>query len=192
VSEPPPRPAAGPATPLPSKPRPITWRLANVVDIISETPRVRTLVLDVSDWPGHRAGQHVDVRLTAEDGYQAQRSYSIASPPEDRHLALTIERLDDGEVSPYLTGELRAGGDGVTQLEASTADGSVFVVRGDERRIAATTGPAPTVGLVFYDLKTCLRMLEREEEAKAAKATKTATRRRTTKKETEEAESESS
>ena len=58
-----------------------------------ETPRARTLVLDVPDWPGHRAGQHVDVRLTAEDGYQAQRSYSIATPPEDERIELTIERL---------------------------------------------------------------------------------------------------
>ncbi len=61
------------------------------------------------DWPGHEAGQHVDVRLTADDGYVAERSYSIASAPEDARLALTVERLDDGEVSPYLTDELRAG-----------------------------------------------------------------------------------
>jgi ferredoxin-NADP reductase len=80
-----------------------------VADVISETPRARTLVLDVPGWPGHRAGQHVDVRLTAEDGYQAQRSYSIASAPEDARITLTVERLDDGEVSPYLTDELRAG-----------------------------------------------------------------------------------
>jgi ferredoxin-NADP reductase len=76
---------------------------------VSETPRARTLVLDVPGWPGHRAGQHVDVRLTAEDGYQAQRSYSIASGPEDARVELTVERLDDGEVSPYLTDELRVG-----------------------------------------------------------------------------------
>ena len=63
-------------------------------------------MLDAADWPGHLAGQHVDVRLTAEDGYQAQRSYSIASAPEDAHLVLTVERLDDGEVSPYLTEQL--------------------------------------------------------------------------------------
>ena len=69
---------------------------------------MRTLTLDVPEWGGHRAGQHVDVRLTAEDGYQAQRSYSIASAPEDV-LALTVERLDDGEVSPYLVDELRPG-----------------------------------------------------------------------------------
>jgi ferredoxin-NADP reductase len=89
--------------------RPIAWRLGTVTEVIAETPRARTLVLDVPGWPGHRSGQHVDVRLTAEDGYQAQRSYSIASAPEDAWVTLTVERLDDGEVSPYLTDELRAG-----------------------------------------------------------------------------------
>jgi ferredoxin-NADP reductase len=88
---------------------PIRWRTVTVRDVVDETPQARTLVLDVPDWPGHVAGQHVDVRLTAEDGYQAQRSYSIASAPEDQRLALTIERLDDGEVSPYLAGEVRPG-----------------------------------------------------------------------------------
>ena len=75
---------------------------------MTETPRVRTLILDVDGWPGHRAGQHVDVRLTAEDGYQAERSYSLASAPEDPP-ALTVERLDDGEVSPYLVDEVVPG-----------------------------------------------------------------------------------
>jgi ferredoxin-NADP reductase len=74
-----------------------------------ETASAATLVLDVEGWPGHRAGQHVDLRLTAEDGYMAQRSYSIASAPEDGRLALTVERLDDGEVSPYLVDEARPG-----------------------------------------------------------------------------------
>jgi ferredoxin-NADP reductase len=89
--------------------QPIAWRVATVVEVVVETPRVRTLVLELPDWPGHRAGQHVDVRLTAEDGYQTERSYSIASPPEEKRLALTVERLDDGEVSQYLAGELHAG-----------------------------------------------------------------------------------
>ncbi|MBI1205025.1 MAG: oxidoreductase [Rhodopseudomonas sp.] len=84
------------------------WMVATVREVIDETPRVRTLVLDVPDWPGHRAGQHVDVRLTAEDGYQAQRSYSIASAPGGR-LMLTVEMLPDGEVSSYLAGEARVG-----------------------------------------------------------------------------------
>lgn len=84
------------------------WQVAEVVDAVAETPRVRTLVLDAPGWPGHRAGQHVDVRLTAEDGYQAQRSYSLASPPGEPP-AITVELLDDGEVSPYLVGEARPG-----------------------------------------------------------------------------------
>src|SRR5215510_4041228 len=88
---------------------PIAWRLATVDAVLQETSRVRTLVLNVPGWPGHRAGQHVDVRLTAEDGYQAQRSYSISSPPEAPLLALTVERLEGGEVSPWLAGEARPG-----------------------------------------------------------------------------------
>src|SRR4051812_28719144 len=87
----------------------VRWLLADVVELRPETPRVRSIVLDVPDWPGHRAGQHVDVRLTAEDGYQAQRSYSIASAPGGQRIELTVERLDDGEVSPYLADELRPG-----------------------------------------------------------------------------------
>jgi ferredoxin-NADP reductase len=86
----------------------LTWRVAAVDAAVDETPRVRTIVLDVPDWPGHRAGQHVDVRLTAEDGYRAERAYSIASAPGEP-VAITVERLDDGEVSPYLTDELRPG-----------------------------------------------------------------------------------
>jgi ferredoxin-NADP reductase len=91
------------------RPRRILWHLADVVEVVPETPRTKSLVLDVPDWEGHKAGQHVDVRLTAPDGYQAQRSYSIASAPEDERLVLTVERLDEGEVSPYLTDVLMAG-----------------------------------------------------------------------------------
>jgi ferredoxin-NADP reductase len=87
----------------------LNWLAADVAAVRPETARVKTLRLDVSGWPGHLAGQHVDVRLTAEDGYQAQRSYSIASAPDGSQLELTVERLDDGEVSPYLTDELRPG-----------------------------------------------------------------------------------
>ncbi len=88
---------------------PVTWRVATVAELRPETAHAMTLVLDVADWPGHLAGQHVDLRLTADDGYQAQRSYSIASSPEDARLALTVERIDDGEVSPYLSDEVRPG-----------------------------------------------------------------------------------
>ena len=87
----------------------MNWRVAEVVNVVPETPRVKTIAFDVPGWPGHRAGQHVDVRLTAEDGYQAQRSYSIASVPDGTRVELTIERLEDGEVSPYLTDGLRPG-----------------------------------------------------------------------------------
>jgi len=77
--------------------------------VVPESARARTIVLDVDAWTGHRAGQHVDVRLTAQDGYQAERAYSIASAPETGTVELTVERVDDGEVSPYLVDELRPG-----------------------------------------------------------------------------------
>jgi ferredoxin-NADP reductase len=82
---------------------------AEIAGLRDETHRVRTLTLKVADWPGHLAGQHLDVRLTAEDGYQAQRSYSIATPPEAPMIELTVEMIEDGEVSPYLNGEARVG-----------------------------------------------------------------------------------
>src|SRR5258708_30117567 len=85
------------------------WELGELVELVQETPRVASLYFNVPMWPGHLAGQHVDVRLTAEDGYQAERSYSIASPPEERWVALTVERLEDGEGSPYLVGKLKGG-----------------------------------------------------------------------------------
>ena len=95
--------------PAVARPTRIEWRAGTITEIIRETAHAKTLVLDVPDWPGHLAGQHVDVRLTAEDGYQAQRSYSIATEPSRPTLAITIERLDDGEVSPYLTDALGVG-----------------------------------------------------------------------------------
>ena len=87
----------------------LSWRLAAVTEVRPENPRVVTIALEVPDWDGHLAGQHVDVRLTAEDGYQAERAYSIASSPDGGRVELTVERLEDGEVSPYLAGELRPG-----------------------------------------------------------------------------------
>ncbi|HEV2141651.1 MAG TPA: ferredoxin reductase [Candidatus Dormibacteraeota bacterium] len=102
---------------------PLKWQFGEVAEIVQETPRVSSLYLHVPDWQGHLAGQHVDVRLTAEDGYVAERSYSIASAPEDPRLALTVERLDDGEVSPYLVGELRVG----DRLELRGPIGGFFV-----------------------------------------------------------------
>jgi ferredoxin-NADP reductase len=103
--------------------RRLSWQLAEVVEAIDETPRVRSIVLRAPEWQGHRAGQHVDIRLTAEDGYQAQRSYSIASAPADERVVLTVERLDDGEVSPYLVGELQPG----DKLELRGPIGGYFV-----------------------------------------------------------------
>lgn len=87
----------------------LTWQLATLVDRVVETPRTTSLVFELPNWPGHLAGQHVDVRLTAEDGYQAERSYSIASAPGEEHVTLTVDRIPDGEVSPFLIGELMVG-----------------------------------------------------------------------------------
>jgi ferredoxin-NADP reductase len=101
----------------------LTWQLATVLELVDETPRCKSIVLDAPAWQGQRAGQHVDVRLTAGDGYQAQRSYSIASGPEDDHLVLTVERLEDGEVSPYLAEVLRPG----DELELRGPIGGYFV-----------------------------------------------------------------
>jgi ferredoxin-NADP reductase len=99
----------------------LSWQVATVAGVTEETDSVRTIALDLPDWPGHRAGQHLDVRLTAEDGYRAERSYSIASA-DGEPVAITVERLDDGEVSPYLTQELRPG----DQLEVRGPIGSWF------------------------------------------------------------------
>ena len=100
----------------------LTWQTATVGSVTDETPKVRTLSLEVPDWPGHRAGQHVDIRLTADDGYQAERAYSIAAAPGEP-LAITVERLDDGEVSPYLTEDLQPG----DSLEVRGPIGGYFV-----------------------------------------------------------------
>jgi len=134
----------------PSRVTPITWRLATVVDVRVETPRTRTLVLDVPGWPGHRAGQHVDVRLTADDGYQAQRSYSIASAPQDARVALTVDRLDDGEVSPYLTDAMRRG----DRLELRGPIGGHFVwdvaLGGPLLLVAGGSGIVPLMAMLRH------------------------------------------
>src|SRR5881398_1816371 len=102
----------------------LNWQLGEVIDAQKETARSKSLLLAVPEWIGHQPGQHVDVRLTADDGYQAQRSYSIASPPEEtQRITLTIERLEDGEVSPYLVDELRVG----DKLELRGPIGGYFV-----------------------------------------------------------------
>jgi ferredoxin-NADP reductase len=120
------------------------------VEVVEETPRTKTIMLELADWPGHRGGQHVDVRLTAEDGYQAQRSYSIASGPEDRHLVLTVERLEDGEVSPYLVEELRPG----DELELRGPIGGYFVweesLGGPLLLVAGGSGVVPLRSMVRH------------------------------------------
>jgi ferredoxin-NADP reductase len=116
--------------------RRLTWALGRVVELSDQSPRARSIFLELPDWPGHRAGQHVDVRLTAPDGYQAQRSYSIASAPGAELLELTVERLADGEVSPYLTEVLEPG----DQVELRGPVGGWFVWEPD------TGGPLLLVG----------------------------------------------
>src|SRR5580692_7224671 len=100
----------------------VTWLAATAGPVADETPSVRTIELRVPGWPGHRAGQHLDVRLTADDGYQAERSYSIASAPGEP-VAITVERLDDGEVSPYLTQDVQLG----DEIEVRGPIGGYFV-----------------------------------------------------------------
>src|SRR5262249_21053193 len=137
--------------------RRLEWQLAQVREIVVETYRVRSLVLNVADWQGHLPGQHVDIRLTAEDGYQAQRSYSIASPPEDELLALTVERVDDGEVSPYLVDDLRVG----DQFELRGPIGGYFVwtvaTRGPLWLIAGGSGIAPLMAMLRHRARRKVR-----------------------------------
>ena len=133
-----------------SAPARLEWRVARVKAVREETRHARTLVLDVPEWPGHSAGQHVDVRLVAEDGYQAQRSYSIASPPESPWIELTVERLGDGEVSPYLCDVLRPG-DG---LEVRGPIGGYFVwdisLGGPLLLVAGGSGIAPLMAMLRH------------------------------------------
>jgi ferredoxin-NADP reductase len=130
----------------------LTWQVATVEKLVEETARVKTIVLDVPDWAGHRAGQHLDIRLTSEDGYRAEREYSIASAPGEP-VAITVEHLDDGEVSPYLTEELRAG----DEIELRGPVGGYFVWDPDEG------GPVLLVagGSGIVPLRAMLRHRER-------------------------------
>jgi len=126
----------------------LTWQLAELVEVVAETLRVKTIVFDVPSWPGHRAGQHVDVRLTAEDGYQAERSYSIASALDGTRVALTVQRLEDGEVSPYLTDELRPG----EKIELRGPIGGYFVWEPSDGRplmlVAGGSGVVPLMAMI--------------------------------------------
>jgi ferredoxin-NADP reductase len=165
-------------------PQRLLWRTAAVRDVIDETPRVRSLFLSVPGWPCHRPGQHVDVRLTAEDGYQAQRSYSIASAPEAPQLAITVERIDDGEVSPYLATEVRVG----DRFEVRGPIGGYFVwtaaLAGPLFLIAGGSGIAPLMAmlrhraavgshvraLLLYSSRTFADIIYREELTQLAAA----------------------
>jgi ferredoxin-NADP reductase len=128
----------------------LTWRVAEVAKIVDETPTVKSLVLDVPGWPGHGPGQHVDVRLTAEDGYQAQRSYSVASEPESARLMLTVELIEEGEVSPYLTSIVRPG----DKFELRGPIGGYFVwtvaIGGPLFLVAGGSGIAPLMSMLRY------------------------------------------
>ena len=130
------------------------WLVATVAETIPETARTTTLRLDVPIWPGHRAGQHVDVRLTAEDGYQAQRSYSIGSPPRTDRLELTVVRIDDGEVSPYLTTVAEVG----DQFEFRGPIGGWFVWDGDDTTpvllVGGGSGVVPLMAIMRHHART--------------------------------------
>jgi ferredoxin-NADP reductase len=130
--------------------RRLDWRRAQVREVIGETSRVKSLLLQVDGWQGHLPGQHVDIRLTAEDGYQAQRSYSIASPPEDELIRLTVERVENGEVSPYLVEELRSG----DQFELRGPIGGYFVwttaISDPLCLVAGGSGIAPLMAMLSH------------------------------------------
>ena len=129
---------------------PLKWLLAELVERLPETPRVTSLVLDVPGWEGHRPGQHVDVRLTAEDGYQAQRSYSLAAPADGERLVLTVERLEDGEVSPFLVDELRPS----DRFELRGPIGGYFVWDGSSsaplQLVAGGSGVVPLMAMLRH------------------------------------------
>jgi ferredoxin-NADP reductase len=140
----------------------LNWQQASVINTQMETARTRSIQLAVPSWPGHRPGQHVDVRLTAEDGYQVERSYSIASPPEQHHqVTLTVERLDDGEVSPYLTEELRVG----DRLELRGPIGGYFVwdaaMGGPLLLIAGGSGIVPLMAMLRHRITVGSRVATR-------------------------------
>ena len=128
----------------------LTWQAARVTAVRPEGPRAVRLALDVPGWPGHRAGQHVDVRLTAPDGYTAQRSYSLASAPEDPQVELVVQGLPDGEVSAYLAGELRAG----DALELRGPVGGYFVWHasrgGPVQLVAGGSGAVPLLAMLRH------------------------------------------
>jgi ferredoxin-NADP reductase len=156
----------------------LTWETAKVSKLTDETPTVRTITLDVPGWGGHQAGQHLDLRLTADDGYQAEREYSIASAPGEP-LAITVERLEDGEVSPYLTQDLQPGDeielrgpvggyfiwdpsiDGVTPVLLAAGGSGVAPLRAMLRQRARTGSSAPM--RLLYSARSLADVIYRSE-----------------------------
>jgi ferredoxin-NADP reductase len=134
---------------------PVEWQIARVIALKSETPRVTTLTLELPRWTAHRAGQHYDVRLVAPDGYEAQRSYSIASAPEQTGvIELTVERLEDGEVSAYLSDELVVG----DAVEVRGPIGGYFVwdvtMGGPLLLVAGGSGVVPLMAMLRHRAAT--------------------------------------
>ncbi|MFD1211142.1 ferredoxin reductase [Arthrobacter sp. GCM10027362] len=130
--------------------RRLTWQRAEVLAVRRETPRAYRLTLAPPDWPGHVPGQHLDVRLTASDGYTAQRSYSIASAPQRAELEIVVERVDDGEVSPYLTDVLRSGD--LLELRGPIGGYFVWPDGSDDavQLIAGGSGVAPFLAMLAH------------------------------------------
>lgn len=131
----------------------LNWQLADVVGYVDETPRVRTILLDAPGWSGHKPGQHIDVRLTGEDGYQAQRSYSLVSPDDGSRIAITVEHIEDGEVSQYLVDVLQPG----DRLELRGPIGGYFVWEpshgGPLLLLAGGSGVAPLMAMIRSRVK---------------------------------------
>jgi ferredoxin-NADP reductase len=173
-----------PVTEIAVPPRRLQWQVAEVSDLIEETPRVRSLTLALPDWPGHKPGQHVDVRLTGEDGYRAQRSYSIASAPESNSVTLTVERIEDGEVSPYLSIDVQRGDKfelrgpiGGHFVWTAAQGGPLFLVAGGSgiaplmamlRHRAAANSKVPTT--LIYSSRSFEDIIYREELDRLAAA----------------------
>ncbi len=138
----------------PAIPARLTWQVGEVVETTPASPHARTLALSLPNWPGHRPGQHLDIRLTAEDGYQASRSYSIASPPEAERLEITVEVIPDGEVSPYLVEDVLPG----DQVEVRGPIGGYFVweasMGGPLLLVAGGSGVVPLMAMIRHRIAT--------------------------------------
>ena len=131
----------------------LKWQIAEIIETVQETSQTKSLIFDVPEWQGHFAGQHIDIRLTAEDGYQVERSYSISSPPENgQKVAITVEKVEDGEVSPYLTDIVEEG----DKLELRGPIGGYFVWKANQTLtkplllIAGGSGIVPLMSMLRH------------------------------------------